>query len=123
MILHILEFIRHYILTLSALGRFAVTLVMLAAVPRLCRRAHVPEVVGLLLGGVIVGPYVLGLFTTDRPVADFIGELGKLLLMFFAGLEIDLELFRRTRTRSIGFGLTTTAIPLLLGTGVGFAFG
>jgi Kef-type K+ transport system membrane component KefB len=49
--------------------------------------------------------------------------LGKLLLMFFAGLEIDLALFRRVRNRSIAFGLTTTTIPLVLGTCVGFAFG
>jgi len=50
----ILEFIRHYVLSLSALGRFALTLVMLATIPRLCRRAHVPAAVGLLLSGVIV---------------------------------------------------------------------
>jgi Na+:H+ antiporter len=43
--------------------------------------------------------------------------------MFFAGLEIDLALFRRTQQRSITFGLITTAIPLLLGAAVGFAFG
>jgi Kef-type K+ transport system membrane component KefB len=60
MIPHILEFTRHYVLTLSALERFALTLLMLVAIPRLCRRVHVPEAVGLLLSGVIVGPYVLG---------------------------------------------------------------
>ena len=49
-------------------------------------------------------PYVLGFFGTDRPIADFMAELGKLLLMFFAGLEIDLALFRRARNRSIAFG-------------------
>ena len=119
----ILEFIRHYVLSLSALGRFALTLVMLATIPRLCRRAHVPAAVGLLLSGVIVGPYVLGMFRTDHPIADFAGELGKLLLMFFAGLEIDLALFRSARNHSITFGLATTAIPLLLGTGVGLACG
>jgi len=45
--------------------------------------------------------------------------LGKLLLMFFAGLEINLELFRRARNRSIALGIATTAIPLVLGTIVG----
>ncbi len=33
--------------------------------------------------------------------------------MFFAGLDIDLELFRRARNRSITFGITTTVIPLV----------
>jgi Kef-type K+ transport system membrane component KefB len=65
MISHIVDFVRHYVLTLSSLERFALTLVMLATIPRLCRRAHIPAAVGLLLGGVIVGPYVLGFFSTD----------------------------------------------------------
>ena len=95
MISDIADFVRHYVLNLSALGRFGLTLVMLVFIPRLCRRAHVPTAVGLLLSGVIVGPHVLGFFGTDRPIADFLAELGKLLLMFFAGLEIDLALFRR----------------------------
>jgi Kef-type K+ transport system membrane component KefB len=76
---------------------FALGMVMLVTIPRLCRRLHVPAAVGLLLGGVIVGPYVLGFFSTDRPIADFMADLGKLLLMFFAGLEIDLALFLRAR--------------------------
>ena len=46
MIPHILDFIRQYVLTLSALGRFAVTLVMLVTIPRLCRRAGVSVVHG-----------------------------------------------------------------------------
>jgi Kef-type K+ transport system membrane component KefB len=123
MIPGIVEFIRHYVLTLSALERFAVFLLILVAIPRLCRRAHVPAAVGLLLSGVIVGPYVLGFFSTNRPIADFFAELGKLLLMFFAGLEIDLALFRRARNRSIAFGITTTVLPLVFGTVVGLVFG
>jgi hypothetical protein len=35
---------------------------------------HVPVAIGLLLGGVIVGPYVLGIFATDRPIADFMAD-------------------------------------------------
>jgi Kef-type K+ transport system membrane component KefB len=96
---------------------------MLVVIPRLCRRMNLPAAVGLLLGGVVIGPYVLGFFGTQRPIADFMADLGKLLLMFFAGLEIDLALFRRARNRSISFGLATTAVPLLLGIGVGLALG
>jgi Kef-type K+ transport system membrane component KefB len=119
----ILEFLQHHFFTLPVLAKFALAMVMLVTVPSLSRRLHIPAAVGLLLGGVVVGPYVLGFFSTDRPIADFMGELGKLLLMFFAGLEIDLALFRGARNRSMVFGLATTAIPLLLGSGVGLAFG
>lgn len=82
-----------------------------------------PATVGLLLGGVIAGPYVLDIFGKVRPIADFLAELGKLLLMFFAGLEINLALFRRARHRSIALGIATTVFPLLLGTIVGLSFG
>ena len=51
---------------------------------------------------------------TNRPIADFFADLGKLLLMFCAGLEIDLALFRQARNRVIAFGLLTTSLPLLL---------
>src|SRR5436190_1713035 len=98
-------------------------MVMLVIIPRLSRRLHVPVPVGLLLSGVLVGPYVLDIFGKVRPIADFLAELGKLLLMFFAGLEINLELFRRARNRSIALGIATTVIPLVLGTIVGLAFG
>jgi len=95
-----INFLRDY-LFMPVLAKFAVGMVMLVVIPRLSRRVHVPSTVGLLLGGVIVGPYVLDIFGKVRPVADFLAELGKLLLMFFAGLEINLALFRRARHRSI----------------------
>ena len=123
MLSNAISFLRDYLFTLPVLARFAVLMVLLVTIPRLSRRVNVPVPVGLLLSGVIVGPYVLDIFGTVRPVADFLAELGKLLLMFFAGLEIDLALFRRARHRSIALGIATTAIPLVLGTIVGLAFG
>jgi Kef-type K+ transport system membrane component KefB len=62
-------------------------------------------------------------FGENRPTADFFAEVGKLLLMFGAGLEINVDLFRRAQTRSIIFGLLTTVLPLVLGTVCGLAFG
>ena len=106
-----------------SLARFALGMAIIVGVPPLSRRARLPAVVGLLLSGVVLGPHVLGLFGEHAPIADFFAELGKLLLMFFAGLEIDIAQFRRERNKSIIFGLVTTLIPLLLGTAVGLLFG
>ncbi len=116
-------FIRDHVLTLPSLAKFAIAMMIFVGVPRICRRIHVPEAVGLLLAGVIIGPYVLGVFGLQRPIAEFMADLGKLLLMFFAGLDIDLALFNATRNRSIIFGLATTALPLLFGTGVFLVLG
>jgi hypothetical protein len=75
--------------------------------------------VGLLLFGVALGPHVLGFFGEHRPIADFFAELGKLLLMFSAGLEIDIALFYRAQKRSIICGVFTTTVPLVFGTFLG----
>jgi Kef-type K+ transport system membrane component KefB len=108
---------------LPPLARFAVAMLVLFAVPPLCRRYRLPAVVGLLAAGVIFGPYCLQCAPKHSEVADFFAELGKLLLMFFAGMEIDLVQFNRTRNRSIGFGLLTFALPLAAGMLVGFGAG
>ena len=92
---------------------------IIVGVPALFRRIRIPGVVGLLLTGVVIGPHVLGVFPEHHPVMDFLGELGQLLLMFSAGMEIDLALFRQAQRRSMIFGLLTTSLPLLLGTIVG----
>jgi len=118
-----IHFVRDYLFTLPVLAKFALGMVMLVVIPVVSRRLHIPAAVGLLLSGILVGPYVLDIFGTVRPIADFLAELGKLLLMFFAGLEIDLALFRRARKKSIALGIATTVLPLLFGTAVGLIFG
>jgi Kef-type K+ transport system membrane component KefB len=118
-----LEFIRSHALALPALVKFALGMATIFGVSTLSRRVRLPAVVGLLLSGVVLGPHMLDVFGEQRPIADFFADLGKLLLMFFAGLEIDLALFRRAQRKAITFGLITTSFPLLLGTAVGLLFG
>src|SRR5258708_4666370 len=118
-LMDLLDAIRSHVLALPDLAKFAVIIAAVVGVPRLAARIGLPPMVGLLLFGGILGPHVLGFFGEHRPVADFFAELGKLLLMFSAGLEIDIALFRRAQTRSIIFGLVTTTVPLLFGTLLG----
>ena len=92
---------------------------IIVGIPALSRRSRLPSAVVLLFSGILIGPHGLGLFGGKAPIADFLADLGKLLLMFFAGLEIDLEQFRKAQNRSILFGVITTSLPLILGTTVG----
>jgi Kef-type K+ transport system membrane component KefB len=119
----ILDTVRSYALGLPDLAKFALVLAVIAGILPLARRIHIPEMIGLILVGVILGPHVLEFFGTNRPIADFFAELGKLLLMFSAGLEINIELFRKSQTRSLIFGVITTTLPLLLSTLYGLTFG
>ena len=117
-----LDELKSHALTLPPLAKFAIMMAIIVGIPPLARRVRLPAMVGLLLSGVVLGPHVLGLFGEDRPIADFFADLGKLLLMFSAGLEVDIVLFRQARTRAMVFGLLTTITPLLLGTMFVLAF-
>ena len=117
------EFIRSHVMPLPPLVKFALGMMIIYSVPLLARRVGLPGIVGLVLSGIVIGPYGLGLFGQQRPIVDCFADLGKLLLMFAAGLKIDLAQFRQAQGRSIVFGLMTTGIPLLLGTVVGLVFG
>ena len=121
--MEILESIHSHALALPPLAKFALFMALIFGIPPLSRRIRLPGVVGFLISGVVVGPHVLGVFGEQRPIADFLAHVGKLLLMFVAGLEMDLTRFRQTQGRSIAFGLMTAAAPLLLGAAVGLGFG
>ena len=118
-----LDFIRSQALALPDLAKFALGMAIIFGIPALSRRVRLPAVVGFLFAGTVLGPHVLGVFGKEDPIANFFADLGKLLLMFFAGLEIDLALFRASKQRSIIFGFITTSLPLLLGMAVGLLFG
>jgi len=119
----LLEYLREHVASLSPLSRFTVALAAILVVPPICRRVKLPSVVGLLVAGIFLGPFVLDIFGKDRPIADFMADLGKLLLMFYAGLDVDLALFHQSQRKVTIFGLITTTLPLLLGTAVGLWFG
>lgn len=105
------------------MARFAIVMFLLLATPYIARRLHIPAVVGYILVGILVGPHVLSIVPGDSKVATFFAELGKLLLMFFVGLEIDMQQFRQQRGKALVFGLATFTLPLAAGAAVGFAFG
>lgn len=108
---------------LPPLARFAIAMMLIFAIPPLCRLARLPPVVGFVAAGFLIGPGGIGIIPRNPEVASFFAEIGKLLLMFFVGLEIDLALFKRVRHRSMMFGIMTFAFPLLAGTLVGLASG
>jgi Kef-type K+ transport system membrane component KefB len=74
---------------------------------------RIPEIIGLILAGVLVGPHGLNLLSEDLEFSIF-GTIGLLYLMFLAGLEIDIKDFRKNKEKSITFGLLTFALPFVL---------
>ena len=105
------------------LARFGIALIIFLTMPALCKRLRLPTVVGLLVAGVLIGPYSLHIAPKHGEVAHFFADIGKLLLMFFAGLEIDLAQFQLVRRRSLIFGLATLGFALVMGVSLGLVFG
>jgi Kef-type K+ transport system membrane component KefB len=94
---------------------FSLVLFIILFAPILFKKIKVPHIIGLILAGVIVGPYALNLLRRDSSIVLF-GTVGLLYIMFLAGLEIDLKEFKKNRAKIILFGLTTFLLPLLVGT-------
>ncbi len=91
--------------------------------PGFMERLRLPRPVGYILAGVILGPHVLGILNPDGKVVGFFAELGKLLLMFFAGFEISIAQFQKARNKAAAFGLLSFAFPFGLGVVVASAAG
>ena len=102
---------------------FLVVFAVLLLGPVLFRRAGIPGIIGLLVGGYAIGPHGLSLIGAGNNTLPDLGQLGLLYLMFAAGVEIDLNLLLRYRRSAITFGLLTFVLPFALGSLVGFALG
>jgi len=118
-----MEMIRQLFLQLPLIGRFAIIYGLIVLLPKLAERFSLPGVVGLIAGGIVLGPEFLGLVSPKGGAVELFAELGKLLLMFFAGYEVDLEQFRRVKWHAVLYGLMTFAVPLVFGAAVAFVFG
>lgn len=88
-----------------------------------------PSVLGELLVGVLLGPSLVDVlhlaYFSDRHLPEVIqefAELGVLLLMFLAGLELDLKELTRSHQVATLAGLFGVLLPVLLGTGAGLIF-
>ncbi|NJN76145.1 MAG: universal stress protein [Synechococcaceae cyanobacterium RL_1_2] len=101
---------------------FTLLLLTSLIVPPIFERIKLPGLVGLLFAGLCLGPDGLKLFNTDSETINLLSDIGKIYLMFVAGLEIDLDNFYKTRDRSLLFGLLTFAVPMVTGIAIGLAF-
>jgi Kef-type K+ transport system membrane component KefB len=120
------------IATAAAEDRFAslllclvIVLVLGRLVAVLFRRIGQPVVIGEILVGIALGPSLLGLLPGDldtalfpesiRPYLKVVASLGLVLFMFIVGMEVDLDVVRRSGRRAVAISLTSIALPFALG--------
>ncbi len=114
--------------------QLALALVILIAAAKLggyiSLRLGQPSVLGELIAGLILGPSVLDLlhhtpFTSqhlDETIA-LLAEMGVLMLMFLAGLELHIKDLVKSGKVSALAGTLGVVFPVIMGFGVGLAFG
>ena len=91
---------------------------MMGLVARKCR---MPQVVGQILAGLIIGPSVLG-WVQQSDFLAALAEIGVVLLMFSAGLETDLKELIRTGPVAFLIACCGVLVPLVGGTLLYMAF-
>lgn len=93
---------------------FFLVLIIILFAPMILGRLHIPHIIGMILAGVLIGEH--GFHILDRDSSfELFGKVGLYYIMFLAGLEMDMEDFKKNRTKGVVFGLFTFVIPMLLG--------
>lgn len=93
---------------------FSLVLLIILLAPVLLKRLNIPGIIGLIISGVIIGPYGFNILEKNSAV-DLFSTIGLLYIMFIAGLELDLNEFKTHKNKSLLFGFFTFAIPITIG--------
>ncbi|XZH20161.1 cation:proton antiporter [Clostridium perfringens] len=78
------------------------------------KKVRMPQVVGALVAGVILGPAVLNVLSETEFIQK-LAELGVIVLMFTAGLETDINQLKKTGKASFIIAVLGVIIPLVGG--------
>lgn len=93
---------------------FSLILFIILLAPIVLNRFKIPGIIGLILSGMIIGPYGLFLIQKNSAV-DLFSTIGLLYIMFIAGLELDMNEFNKYKYKSLIFGLFTFIFPISIG--------
>ena len=93
---------------------FSLILFIILLAPIVLNRFKIPGIIGLILSGMIIGPYGLFLIQKNSAV-DLFSTIGLLYIMFIAGLELDMNEFNKHKYKSLIFGFLTFFFPILIG--------
>ena len=95
--------------------KFLLILLIILVIPILSDKVKIPHLLGMIIAGVLIGPHGFNLLARDSSII-LSGTAGLLYVMFLAGLEIDMNDFRKNAGKSTVLGLYGFAIPMIIGT-------
>ncbi len=89
----------------------------------LAKKAGIGSILGYLIAGMIIGPYVLGFVGTEGEDVMHFAEFGVVMMLFLIGLELEPSRLWRMRVSILGMGGLQVLITALVVAGVAMAFG
>ena len=92
---------------------FFIVLCIILLAPMIMSKLRIPHIIGMVLAGILVGPYGLNILERDASFEIF-GQVGLYFIMFLAGLEMDIEGTRKHLRKMVIFGLLTFFIPFIM---------
>ena len=113
----------------EVLWKLLVVIALIIVVSRVCgalfRRINQPQVMGEIVGGILLGPSLLGtvwpqasafLFTEEvLPFVDVLAQIGLVMFMFLIGVELDFRLIRGRGQAAAIVSHASIVAPFLLG--------
>ncbi|MBN2064583.1 MAG: cation:proton antiporter [Sedimentisphaerales bacterium] len=107
---------------------FLLLMILMAVIPQILQRFHIPTIVSMMLIGIAIGPNALDLirvlnhmlgrgYPTEQiyVVLEAMGLLGLLFLMVLAGMEVNLRILLSEKKAVIWLSVLTFALPALAG--------
>lgn len=114
---------------LKTIFTIAVILLSTKLLGLLMRRLGLPQVIGGILAGLLIGPTIWGAFIPENDFFPFtahsvstFSEIGVILVLFSAGLETNLKELKELGFTAFVVALGGVLLPLALGFGVGMIF-
>lgn len=107
-----LDFSQYLPITSPTLIFFVVLFIILIA-PIVMGKLRIPHIIGMVLAGIVIGPYGLNILERDSSFELF-GRVGLLYIMFLAGIEMDMEGLKKDLGKVTVFGLLTCFVPFSL---------
>ena len=77
-------------------------------------KLRIPHIAGMVLAGMLIGPYGLNILAKDGSF-DLFAHVGLIYLMFLAGLEMNMGNFRKNRVGTFTLGIMAFVIPMVMG--------
>jgi len=105
----------------SFLLHLAIILLSTKLLGIITKKVQMPQVVGALAAGLILGPAVLGIIV-ETEFINQVAELGVIVLMFTAGLETNLKELKAAGKASFIIALFGVLVPLAAGFGIAVLF-